>query len=225
MAEVHGVAGEWARVKGTVVGLWPLFLGVFAGGVAMATAAFAHLLAGLVATVVALGFVGWSLQRGMRRMERFYKGARGEERVAGILRCLPQGYHVFNDFVAGRSHVDHVVVGPAGVFAVETKCWAGKVTVEEGHILLNGRLPDRPPLSQVLKEAAQVKAALAAIGWEGYVTPVLTFASDTFVSHRAELQGAVVLNSSELLASFATSRVVIPQIELDRLVRLIVNRA
>ena len=26
MAKQHGVAGEWARVRGTVLSLWPLFL-------------------------------------------------------------------------------------------------------------------------------------------------------------------------------------------------------
>ena len=36
MAKVHGVAGEWARVKGMVTGLWPLFLGVFVAGFALA---------------------------------------------------------------------------------------------------------------------------------------------------------------------------------------------
>ena len=143
--------------------------------------------------------------------------------MAGILRNLPASYHVFNDFVAGRVHVDHVVVGPAGVFAVETKDWRGAVTVEEGHILLNGQLPDRAPLAQVLKEAKEVKHALAGAGWDGDVTPVLAFASDTFKAHLAEVQGAVVINSSELNASFAAARVVLTPAELARLVSLMEN--
>ena len=36
MAKIHGIPGEWARVKGTVAGLWPLFLGVFLLGFALA---------------------------------------------------------------------------------------------------------------------------------------------------------------------------------------------
>lgn len=32
-----------------------------------------------------------------------------------------QGYHVFHDIPAGKFNVDHIVVGPPGVFAVETK--------------------------------------------------------------------------------------------------------
>jgi hypothetical protein len=225
MAEVHGVAGEWARVKGTVAGLWPLFLGVFAAGFSLAAALFLEVWSGMGALLVSLGFVGWSLARGVRHVERFYKGARGEEKVSGILRGLPDSYHVFNDFVAGGRHIDHVIVGPAGVFAVETKFWRGKVTVEEGHILLDGQLPDRSPLAQARKEAALVKSALAAAGWSGTVTPVLAFASDTFAQHVAELQGAVIINSCELKKSFATERVVIQPAELDRLVKIMESNA
>ena len=218
MAHIYGVAGEWARVRGTVNGLWPLFVSIFALGVASALMVFVVLEIGALLTVVALCAVAYFLYRGERRMENFYKGARGEERVAGILRSLPDTYHVFNDFVAGRAHVDHVVVGPAGVFAIETKFWRGKVTLEEGHILLDGRLPDHAPLAQAQKEAALVKATLAKLGWTGAVTPVLAFASNTFEAKIAESRG--ILNANHLRESFATERVTIPAAELERLVRL-----
>ena len=224
MAEVHGVAGEWARVKGMVSGLWPLFLGVFAAGFSAAVAFVSVGWAALM-LVVSLLYIVWSLNKGLRHVERFFKGARGEEKVSGILKSLPDSYHVFNDFVAGRIHVDHVVAGPAGVFAVETKYWRGRVTAEDGHILLDGQLPSRPPLAQVKKEAALVKAKLADAGWNGAVTPVLAFASDTFEATIAEIQGVVVLNSNHLRESFGTERVVIPPEELDRLVRLMENNS
>jgi len=223
MAHIHGVAGEWARVNGTVTGLWPLFLGVFACGFFMAVCVFANPAVGAVLLVLSLVGMGWSLVRGLRHVERFFKGARGEERVAGILKGMSDAYHVFNDFVACGTHVDHVVVGPAGVFAVETKFWRGKVTVEEGHILIDGRLPSREPLVQARKEAQQVRVALERLGWKGSVTPVLAFASDTFVQHVAELNGAVVINSCELAAAFRTQRVVIAPDELSRIVTLMEN--
>ena len=219
MAEVHGIAGEWARVKGTVLGLWPLFLGVFAAGFSAALCMQMRIV-GLSLLVVSLILVIWSLMAGLRRVESFYKGARGEEKVSGILKTLPASYHVFNDFVVGRNHVDHVVVGPGGVFSIETKCWKGRVSIEDGHILLDGQLPDRDPLSQARREANLVKTALARAGWNGAVTPVLAFASDSFRQHIAEVGGAVVINSCELERSFATERVVIPPAELDRLIAL-----
>ena len=225
MAQIHGVAGEWARVKGTVAGLWPVFLGVFAAGFSVAFGLFVSHHWGIALFTVSFIAVCACLAKGLYRIERFFIGARGEERVSRILAELPDRYHVFNDFVAGRVHVDHVVVGPAGVFAVETKYWRGKVTIEEGHILVDGQLPNRAPLAQVQREAARVKAELAKTGWIGSVTPVLAFASNTFQAHIAELNGVVVLNASEISNSFSTERVVLPPDELDRLVCTMENNS
>ena len=219
MAKIHGIPGEWARVKGTVAGLWPLFLGVFAAGAAAALILH-YPLCGATALVCSLLWIIWSLMTGLRRVESFYKGARGEEKVSGILGSLPDTYHVFNDFTVGHNHIDHVVAGPGGVFAIETKFWSGKVTVEDGHVLLDGQLPDRSPLSQAIREATIVRNALVAAGWNGLVTPVVAFASDSFGAHRANLKGTVIINSNELRKSFDTDRVVIPPAELERLVSL-----
>lgn len=223
MAEIHGKAGEWTRVKGTVLGLWPLFIGIFFCGFSAALAVAGHPALGGILGVLSLVGCVLSYLIGLRRVERFFKGARGEERVSGILQSLPSRYHVFNDFVAGGLHVDHVVVGPAGVFAVETKNWRGKITIEDDQILVDGQLPSRPPLTQLLRETARVKTALAKAGWNGGVTPILVFASDTFGAHIAELRGAVVINSCELRKGFETDRVIIPPAELERLVRLMEN--
>ena len=226
MAQIHGVAGEWARVKGTVLGLWPLFVCLAVCGFTLAVWLFVSSEWGAPLFALALFATGVSVRFGLRHVERFFKGARGEERVAGILRGLPARYHVFNDFVAHGVHVDHVVVGPAGVFSVETKNWRGEVTVEEGHVLVDGRLPSRPPLAQAVREAGLVRSALARAGWKGTVTPVLAFASDTFRAHSAEIAGAagtVIINACDLAGSFDTERVVIPPAELDRLVSLMEN--
>lgn len=69
-----------------------------------------------------------------------------------------------------------------------------------------------------------MKSALAEAGWDGVVTPVLAFASDSFASHRAVLNGTVIINSNELRAGFDTDRVVIPPAELERLVGLMESR-
>ncbi len=63
-------------------------------------------------------------------------GARAEMRVADELRALPVGFHVLHHLRLRASHflrhngtplmsaeLDHVVVGPTGVWAIETKCW------------------------------------------------------------------------------------------------------
>ena len=220
MAKVHGMPGEWARVKGTVLGLWPLFSGLFLAGFASAAIIFNGGEWGWYLLALAAVAIGWSVNRGFRRVESFFIGARGEERVSNILRSLPESYHVFNDFIALSSHIDHVVAGPAGVFAIETKNWRGEVTVEEGAVLVNGALPTRDPLKQARREAALVKAQLAKLGWNGEVTPILVFASDTFDAQIAEVDGTVVINSCEIARSFSTDRVVIHPTEVERLAGL-----
>ena len=191
-----------------------------AAGFALAVLVVASVAIGAMLLALAVAWIGWSIYKGVRHVERYFKGARGEERVAGILKNLPDSYHVFNDFVAGGGHVDHVVAGPAGVCAIETKYWRGPVTIEDGHILIDGQLPSHSPLSQVLREAALVKETLAKAGWKGDVTPILAFASDTFSAKIAEIQGAVIMNSCDIRKSFETDRVIIPPAELDRLVSL-----
>ena len=221
----HGMPGEWAKVRGTVLSLWPLFLcfvALGAFGAALVRGRHLLLFAGLFVASLLTTIALW--RKGLRRVESFFKGARGEELVAALLATLPGSYHVFHDFAAGGYHVDHVVVGPTGVFSVETKSWRGSVTVEENEILVNGRLPDRAPLGQAMREAAAVKDALKRAGWTtGDVKPVVCFASDTFATRRANIKGTIVMNASELKESFASDRVVIPPAELQRLVSLMEN--
>jgi hypothetical protein len=226
MAKEHGVAGEWARVRGTVLSLWPLFLAfVFLGAflaammLATSTVLFGFL---FVASMIAVA-VYW--RKGLRRVESFFRGARGEERVARILAALPDGYHVFHDFAAGASRVDHVVVSPAGVFSVETKNWTGKAEFTEGHILVNGALPTRDPVGQARKEADQVTEALKKIGYLGTVAPVVCFASDSFCAGLAKVGTVTVMNSAEIGNWFSLQPQVLAPNEIERLVQLMMMGA
>ena len=222
MAIQHGVPGEWARVRGTVLSLWPLFaaftcLGAFAAALVLGrcTLLFAVLFFASLVMVAAL----W--RRGVRRVVSFFVGARGEERVANLLAALPGSYHVFHDFVADGSPVDHVVVGPTGVFAVETKNWRGEVTLEEGHVLVDGRLADRSPLQQTVREADAVATELAKAGWTGSVMPVLCFASDTFAQGPTAAGSACLVNAKDLSGWLLARPETLAANELERLVKLV----
>jgi len=219
-AVLHGVPGEWARVRGTVLSLWPLFL-CFALLGAFAAAALSGRYPAVfgVAWLASLAAVAVAWRKGLRRVESFFKGARGEERVAGLLAGLPDGCHVFNDFAAGPHRVDHVIAGPWGVFSVETKNWAGEVTVADGHVLVNGRLPSRSPEVQAAGEADAVRAKLRAAGWEGAVTPVVCFASDRLTAE-ASVGGVALVNARALVAWMQAHPSALAPDELERLVRM-----
>ena len=95
--------------------------------------------------------------RAARREVRDLKlGMQGEKAVGLFLQdeLLPKGYHVFHDIVDDRGNIDHAVIGPAGVFAIETKTISkplrGDVRVQyDGeHVTVNGFAPDRDPIAQ-----------------------------------------------------------------------------
>ena len=65
-------------------------------------------------------------------IERWRSGAEGEKATAKALKKLPSGWQVVHDIDIGRGNVDHVVVGPPGVFALDTKSLSGVVSVKAG---------------------------------------------------------------------------------------------
>jgi Nuclease-related domain len=73
-------------------------------------------------------FFGGSLRRDY---SHWAQGAEGEEVVGGILEGLAaEGWHVIHDVSFGRGNIDHIVVGPGGIYTIETKSRAGKVWLE-----------------------------------------------------------------------------------------------
>ena len=192
--------GEWAKVRGTVRSLWPLGICLVCfGAFAAATVFGQHLeVFGALFAVSAIAVAFW-WRRGLLRVESFFKGARGEEAMAGMLARLSDDWHIYHDFVAGKYHVDHVLVGPAGVFAVETKNWRDQVVLESGELIAGGHVPDHPPIAQATAEAKAVGAVLARAGWTGEVFPVVCFASGTFKDGFAQSGKVLVANAEAFL--------------------------
>jgi hypothetical protein len=55
-------------------------------------------------------------------MDRWDRGATGEEFVGRVLaQKEAEGWRALHDVSFGRGNIDHIVVGPGGVFAIETK--------------------------------------------------------------------------------------------------------
>jgi hypothetical protein len=72
----------------------------------------------------ALAWLGWKLWTALRVIRRLRLGYGAELAVGQELNeLLRHGYRVFHDFPVEehKFNIDHVVVGPGGVFAIETK--------------------------------------------------------------------------------------------------------
>jgi hypothetical protein len=67
-------------------------------------------------------------------VERHDRGATGEEHVGRLLEDLPKrGWRVVHDASFGRGNVDHILIGPGGVYTVETKSHPGPIRVGRMH--------------------------------------------------------------------------------------------
>jgi hypothetical protein len=77
---------------------------------------------GIVAIIVTSIYAGLRLRRIFRELQAYRLGWEGEVATAEELnKLMRDGFEVFHDLPCGRFNIDHVVIGPTGVFAVETK--------------------------------------------------------------------------------------------------------
>lgn len=127
-------------------------VGVAAGLLWQPVAAVVALLGGIL--------VARPVQRRLRRVRR---GIEGEEAVVELLGRLSDDYFLVNDVAlrGQRGNVDHVLIGPCGIVAIETKRYAGVIACERNRWSANGR-PIRNLTRQVNAGALAVKRALAA---------------------------------------------------------------
>lgn len=111
---------------------------------------------------------------------RFRKGAVGEALTGYILEGLPNTYYVVNDLKAEfGGNLDHVVVGPSGVYVIDTKNPRGIITADEnGEILVNGKQTDKPEVRTLTGRVMSIKEKVKALcGLDPYIRGVLVFPS------------------------------------------------
>jgi len=119
-------------------------------------------------------------------VERRDRGASGEEHVGELLDELPaREWQVIHDATMGHGNVDHILIGPAGVFTVETKSAPGPVRVGRVH-------------GAVLNQAhAQRKAIERVTGVE--VEPLIVYSRAWVDKPAARRKGVRVLPARMLL--------------------------
>ena len=84
-------------------------------------------------------------ERLQRSAALWEQGAEGEVAVARALEAMPEGWVVLHDLAwpgRQRANLDHVVVGPGGVFVVDAKNWSGRVEVRNQVLMQDGRKRD-----------------------------------------------------------------------------------
>jgi hypothetical protein len=128
---------QYRRRRGTELAAWTRSLTwraplvAAAGLVAGALAAQAGLPGPGLACLAVAALVGWWLRfRPSSQARAWQRGAKGERHTARLLdRLGREGYVVFHDLAMPHSpaNLDHLVLGPSGVFVIDSKAWSGQV--------------------------------------------------------------------------------------------------
>jgi ssDNA-binding Zn-finger/Zn-ribbon topoisomerase 1 len=153
--------------------LWPMLVGL---GVVIIVGAFvasfavissvlgfrAGLSWGAVSALLALLLCLGAVLRTPQTTLAWRRGAEGERKTARYLEGLGEaGFVSLHDRrVAGLGgNLDHVAIGPTGVWVVETKALRGKVVIDGDSLRIGGRRQDRI-IGQASREAATLQVAL-----------------------------------------------------------------
>jgi hypothetical protein len=129
--------GAYRQRRATELAAWtrtlawraPLVAAVGLTGVVLTTrAGLPH--AGLLGLAVA-ALMGWRLRfRPSEQARAWQRGAQGERHTARLLdRLTRDGYVVVHDLAVPGSpaNLDHLVIGPSGVFVIDSKQWTGSI--------------------------------------------------------------------------------------------------
>jgi hypothetical protein len=119
---------------------------------------------GLVVGVLAAVAGGWRLRfRPSPDAVAWRRGAAGERRTARLLSQLErQGWVVLHDLAVpgSRANLDHLVIGPGGVFVIDSMQFRVRLQLDPTGRLWHGRYPLAPTLRAVSFEADQAAQVL-----------------------------------------------------------------
>ncbi|NHA66839.1 nuclease-related domain-containing protein [Phycicoccus flavus] len=159
-------------------------------------------------------------------------GAEGERRVAAALAGLAAPWVVLHDRLLtpglSESNLDHIAVGPGGIFLVDAKNWAGEVTAWEGGLFQHrrdstGRRTSESKHAELMKVHGMAHEMAARLGLP--VVPVLCLAGS-----RAErfgeaqyLRGVWVVPAGRVTGWIAAFPPTVPLVDLPRALTLVMT--
>lgn len=155
--------------------------------------------------VLSVFYAAFKIWNNKQRIAQIKLGRDGERVVAQYLEWFrSSNFFVFHDVPSGDANVDHVLIGPQGVFTVETKTHSKpmrgecKVTVKDGVVRANGAVLDRNPIVQAKAQANWMRNFLAESQFNAPVWPVVAFPGWFVEPFDTKAAGAWVLEPKAL---------------------------
>jgi hypothetical protein len=140
-------------------------------------------------------------ERHARVADMYERGADGESATASALDALrSHGWKTFHDVRwpgRQRANIDHIAVGPGGVFVIDSKNWSGDVRVE-GEVLYQGSWRKEREVAAAADAALAVTQFLQGLP----ATPVLCFVRPEPIEGWA--RDVMICSTQNLAAMLAT---------------------
>lgn len=162
---------------------------------------------------LSIAYAAWQLVRTRREVRMWTLGEQGERYVGQILdREMPaHGYRVYHDLQVRKKgrmmNIDHLLVGPNGVFLIEDKTWSkperGQSVIKcDGKVVFRNDVAYRKPVVEAFALAKEANAYLHSLTGRSYpVKPVLVFVGWYNQAENRHDSPLLVL-SEKVLASF-----------------------
>ena len=115
-----------------------------------------------------------------RQRNDMRRGEAGENRRVAGSNAFLTSFFAIHDLATPSGNLDHVVIGPTGVFAIDAKGWKGVVSaVTKGELLFNNQPTDKPFVKQFVGRVMGIKERLKALapGMDAYIQAVFVFTS------------------------------------------------
>jgi hypothetical protein len=123
---------------------------------------------GLVVAALAAMATAWGLRfKPSPDAVAWRRGATGERHTARLLAALERhGWVVLHDLAVpgSQANIDHLVIGPGGVFVIDSKQYRGRLQLDPSGRLWHGRYPLAPSLQTVSFEADRAAQVLPDSG-------------------------------------------------------------
>jgi hypothetical protein len=156
------------------------------------------------------------------------KGARGERKTATAIRPLfERGFVVLHDrrLPGSSANIDHIAIGPSGVYVIETKNISGKVEVAGDRLFVSAH--DRGKfLAEVYREATATQIALSGLlnQLRVTVTPVLCIHGAQLPRSDRVVAGVRLLSARDLGRLPEGAPVILTDDQVQELARLAETR-
>jgi len=117
------------------------------------------------------------------------RGAGGELIVKRSLMTLNSDYKIFSDFQPGKWNIDHICIGPTGIFAIEVKAHKGTISYVNDKLKRNNQELDGNYLGQTKQGSVFLNQLIKEkTNKEYFVVPVLIFPNAKIdgINHKIE---------------------------------------